>query len=423
MNVLGLSGLSHSIGFKRRVFPGLTDREYSIAQGLDAAAALVNEQGIVTPAAEERFTRKKGTNDFPAKSIRYCLETGKIEIGEVDFVAHGFAYKQPDVEAWESRSVGASERENPREPDSGQRDYERRQYEEVFAPGKQIELLRLHFGEGAWERKFVSVPHHVAHAASSYYLSGFGEALILISDGMGEEQSMTVAEGRGSDLAEIARISAFHSLGALYGAFTLYLGFWMNSDEYKVMGLAPYGDPRRFLSRMMEFVSLKPDGTYTVPLLAQNKTLEERETHRGVLNYLVEEFGPAREQEGEITGVHKDIAAALQAMLQTCQMHVLRHFKRQTGHKNLCLAGGVALNCSVNGAIRRSELFKQMFVQPAAGDDGTALGAALYAQGLHDPQFTRRQVSVPLWGPEFNQKTIEEAVPGLIPDEEPVGRT
>jgi natural product biosynthesis luciferase-like monooxygenase protein len=395
MNILGLSGLPQSISFKRREFSGLTEREYYIAQGLDAAAALVNANGIVAAAAEERFTRKKATNDFPLNAIRYCLEAAKIDVGKVDFMAHGFCF-EPHRGAFDGDEHG------------------RRQYQEVFAPENEIELLHRYFGESDWKKKFVPVPHHMAHAASSYYVSGFDDSLILISDGMGEVQSMTVAEGRGSDIMEIGQVSAFHSLGTLYGILTLYLGFYMNSDEYKVMGLAPYGNPRRFLNQMMEFVSLKPDGTYTVPLLAENRTLEERETHRGVLKYLEHKFGPAREPEAEITGFHKDIAAALQAMLQACQMHVLRHLKRLTGHTNLCLAGGVALNCSVNGAIRRSELFKQMFVQPAAGDDGTALGAALYAQRLHDPGFKRRRMIVPLWGPEYSQAEIVRAVQASV---------
>src|ERR1051325_924226 len=176
------------------------------------------------------------------------------------------------------------------------------------------------------------------------------------------------------------------------------------------MGLAPYGNPKKFFDAIMECISLKKDGTYTIPFFSQNRTLEERETHRGVLRFLTEKFGPPREPESEITQHHKDLAASLQAVLQSCQMHVLRHFKRQTGQKNLCMAGGVALNCSANGVIRRSELFKELFVQPAAGDDGTALGAALYVQHLHDPSFKPRRMTIPLWGPAYTDEQIREAV-------------
>ncbi len=268
------------------------------------------------------------------------------------------------------------------------------------------------FGETNWGEKFVSVPHHLAHAASTFYPSGFAEALILVSDGMGEAQSMTVAVGKGIEIKVISEIPACHSLGILYGVFTLYLGFYMGSDEYKVMGLAPYGNPHRFFNQIMEFVTLANDGTYSIPIFAHNRTIQDRETHAGVLKFLAAKFGPAREPEAEITQFHRDIAAALQAALQTCQLHVLRHFRKQTGLKNLCLAGGVALNCSANGVIKRSRLFKGVFVQPAAGDDGSALGAALYAQRLHDPEFKTCPITVPLWGPEFGDGEIRRAFAG-----------
>jgi natural product biosynthesis luciferase-like monooxygenase protein len=393
MNVIGISGLDNSVAIKRREFPGLSEREYAVAQGFDAAAALVDDHGIVAAAAEERFTRKKATGAFPVNAIRFCLEAGKLAAGKVDLLAHGFAY-EPFKSAFEGD------------------EYSRRQYREVFSPEAQKDLVERHFGGADWGRRFVPVPHHLAHAASAFYPSGMGEALILVSDGMGEAHSMTVALGKGRDITVLAQIPAFHSLGMLYGVFTLYLGFYMNSDEYKVMGLAPYGDPRRFYDRMMQFVSLKSDGTYTIPILANDVTLRDRETHAGVLEFLEQQFGPARDPEAEMTQVYQDVAAALQAMLQTCQLHLLKHFQEGTGQKNLCMAGGVALNCSANGVIRRSGLFERVFVQPAAGDDGCAVGAALYAHRLYNPRFTPRKMGLPLWGPEFSEGQIRQAVAG-----------
>src|SRR5205085_3965327 len=173
--------------------------------------------------------------------------------------------------------------------------FSQRQYKEVFAPAVQQKLLEKYFPEAQWGRKFFPVPHHLAHAASAFYPSGFDEALILISDGLGEVESMTVLVGKKSELTVLAKVPAFHSLGTLYGVFTHYLGFYMNSDEYKVMGLAPYGNARRFFDRMMQFVTLRTDGTYTIPLFARNHTPEQRETHEGVLSFLAEQFGPARE--------------------------------------------------------------------------------------------------------------------------------
>jgi natural product biosynthesis luciferase-like monooxygenase protein len=393
MNVIGYSGLSNSVSFKQKQFPGLSSRDYNISQGFDAAAALVGPEGVLAAAAEERFTRQKATGAFPINAIRYCLKIANLNPKTVDYFAHGFSY-EPHKAAFQTD------------------DFARRQYEEVFAPEVQRRLLSEHFADLDWEEKFIPVSHHRAHAASAFYPSGFDDALILISDGMGEVQSMTVAIGEGNDIKVVTELPAFHSLGTLYGVFTHYLGFYINSDEYKVMGLAPYGNPRRFFDQMMEFVSLRNDGTYTLPIFARNHTREQQETHVGVLKFLAEKFGPPREPESDITQVHKDLAASLQSVLQACQFHVLRHFRRQTGLKNLCLAGGVALNCSCNGLIKRSDLFDRVFVQPAAGDDGTSLGAALYVQRLHNPKFRPHRISVPLWGPEFSEAEIRQALQG-----------
>src|ERR1051325_2128506 len=306
MNVIGYSGLSNSYSFKQKQFPGLSSREYNIAQGFDAAAALLGQKGVLAAAAEERFTRQKATGAFPINTMRYCLKAGNLKPEDIDYFAHGFSY-EPHKASFQTD------------------DFARRQYDEVFAPEVQKRFLTEHFGELDWDKKFIPVPHHLAHAASAFYLSGFNDALILISDGMGEVQSMTVATGQGTDIKILAEIPAFHSLGNLYGVFTHYLGFYINSDEYKVMGLAPYGNARRFFNEIMEFVSLRNDGTYTLPIFAHNHNREEQETHAGVLKFLAQKFGPARDPESEITQSHKDLAASLQSVLQPCQLHVLRH--------------------------------------------------------------------------------------------------
>lgn len=393
MNVLGFSGIDNNLAFKKRAFPNLSSREYRIAQGWDSAAALLGSQGIAAAAAEERFTGEKATGAFPVKAIQYCLQAGNLKIADLDFIAHGFNYL-PFKNYFENE------------------EYTLKQYNELYSPEVQVAHLERHFPGVNWREKFIPVPHHLAHAASAYYLSGYDSSLILISDGMGEMHSMTVALGQGLDIQILKQIPALHSLGILYGIFTLYLGFYMGLDEYKVMGLAPYGNSRRFYNQVMEFISLKDDGTYFIPLLAQDHTLEERETHSGVLKVMAERFGPPRTPESEMTQDHKDIAAALQAAFQTCQLHVLRHFQKETGQSRLCLAGGAALNCTANGVIKRSRLFEKVFVQPAAGDDGTALGAALYAQRLHDRSFKPSAMSVPLWGPEFSDAQIQQALAG-----------
>lgn len=391
MNIVGISGLHHSVSFKKKEFPNLSARQYRIAQGFDSAAALLTADGIQAVAAEERFTGEKATGAFPINAIQYCLHAAAIAPDAIDYIAHGFSY-EPFRQFYEES------------------DFTRRQYTEVYSREAQIQCIQELLPSDNWADKFISVPHHLAHAASTFYVSGFEESLILVADGMGEIHSMTVAVGKGHKIEIIQQVPALHSLGILYGIFTLYLGFYMNLDEYKVMGLAPYGNPRRYFSKLIECIRLKNDGTYTIPLLAQDKTFEEKETHNGVLQTLTELFGPPRDPEGEITQQHIDIAAALQAALQASLLHVLRYFKKETGLSNLCTAGGVALNCTANGVIRRSRLFKNMFVQPAAGDDGSALGAALYVRHQSTPDLPRQKMSLPLWGPSYDTAEIEEVL-------------
>lgn len=386
MNILGYSGLHHSVDFKKAQFPNLSPREYRIAQGFDSAGALITPAGIAA-AEEERFTGDKGTNVFPVNALNYCLAAANLKPGEVDAIAHGFAY-EPFQAAFEHN------------------DFVRQQYAQVYHPDLQRQLIEQHFPGTGLADKLVHVPHHLAHAASAYYVSGFNESLILVTDGMGEVHSTTIAVGRGADIEILDTVTAPHSLGILYGVFTLYLGFWMSFDEYKVMGLAPYGNPRRYFNQIMEFMQLKSNGLYTVPLLFRNKTTAEQETYAGTLQLLEETFGPRRQPEDEITQRHMDIAAALQTVLQAVLMHALRHFQRETGQRRLCMAGGVALNCTANGVIKRSRLFDDFFIQPAAADDGTALGAALYVRHQHNLAPPVAKMSMPLWGSEFTAEDI-----------------
>lgn len=391
MNVLGISGLNNSVSFKQRMFPDLPRVCYRIAQGFDAAAALVTARGIEAAAAEERFTREKTTGAFPVSAIGYCLDAAGLKPENVDFLVHNFNY-QPYADAY------------------GETEYTQRQYQEVYSREAQLACIKEHFPGTGWEDRFIQVPHHITHAASTFFVSGLEESLILVSDGMGEHHSMTVALGRGNDIEILKQIPSINSLGILYSVFTMYLGFIFNMDEYKVMGLAPYGNPRRYLDKMMKLINLKDDGTYTISELFRNETDLEKETYSATLAILSDMFGPPREAESGISQQHMDIAAALQTALQNALLHTLRHFKKETGQQNLCTAGGVALNCSANGVLRRSRLFKNMFVQPASGDDGSALGAALYVKHKRDPGASNNRMTVPLWGPAFTDEQITRAV-------------
>jgi carbamoyltransferase len=390
MRILGYSGLDGAVQFKRRRLPSLADREYRIVQGLDSAAAFVRDGRVEFAAAEERFSREKTTGDFPVHAMRHALHHAGLEAGDLDAVAHGFDYRDA-------------------RPLFQQDEYSAAVYDAVHAPERQLALLERHFPGVDWPSRFVPVAHHLAHAASAFYQSGFPESLIVVSDAMGETQSATVLTGSPSGLTTLGEIPARHSLGVLYSVFTLYLGFQFNMDEYKVMGLAPYGDPRRYFAQIMAMTQLEPGGSYLVPILAEDRTPEERHAHLGVRRALAERFGPPRVPESAIERRHMDIAAALQAVLQTCELHVLRHYREVTGLRTLCLAGGVALNCTANGVVKRSRLFRDIFVQPAAGDDGTALGAALFVQHQREPA-TPHYDGPPLWGPAFDTAAVARAV-------------
>ena len=395
MLVLGISGLHHSIAFKERLVADLGPRERRMVQGLDSAAALVSEDGVLAAAAQERYRGGKGTNIFPAEAIAACLGAAGAAIDDVAFVAHGFRYEP-------SRRFELDE-------------FTRRWFSEVFCEQVQLDVLSQHFPGGEWRRRLVRVPHHLSHAASSYHLSGFDEAVVLVADGSGETESITVFDGVGPDLIRRRSYPVTSSLGLLYGLVTHYLGFLAGMDEYKVMGLAPYGEPSRFASAAGELVRLGPDGGLTVPLLSFDTSPAERETHRGAVRRLAELFGPPRDPGEQISQRHMDIAATVQDCLQEAVLHVLRPAVAGRPPRPLCLVGGVALNCTANGLLARSGMFSDIFVQPAAGDDGSALGAALWQLHQMAPGTPRRRMTMPYWGDEFTAADTEAALAALDP--------
>lgn len=388
--ILGISGLHNSVPFKQNRFPGLNWRQYRMAQGFDSAAALLTDGRLRVAVAEERFTGVKATGAFPENAIRHCMRQSQQDLATVDIVAHGFSY-EPWRSSFEHDQLSAD------------------RFAEVYARRILVDKLEATFG-GSWGDRLVQVPHHIAHAASAFYPSGFESALILVADGMGERDSMTVALGSSSGIESIATVSEVNSLGILYGVFTYYLGFAFGMDEYKVMGLAPYGDRSRYFSQIMDLVTLHNDGTFTIPILYRNASDLDRETYAGTLDELTRLFGPLREPDDEITNRHRDLAAGLQAVLEATLMHVLRHFRQVTEQRHLCMAGGVALNCTANGMILRSRLFRSIYVQPAAGDDGTALGAALHVAYEREGTTSFTDVDTPLCGPAFSDQEIADVV-------------
>jgi carbamoyltransferase len=393
--VLGFSGLSLARTFKRAMFPELTEREHHITQGADAAAALVVDGQLVAAAAEERFDGRKHSAAFPKGAAEYCLSEAGATWSNVDFVAHSFAF------ATEQAFY------------SEQSDYYRTYFDKVLHPDVNRGVVERWCGANC-SGKFVSVPHHLAHAESAFVPSEFEDALVVVSDGLGERHSATVYRGGPQGLETIASLPATASVGLLYGLFTVFLGFEFGDGEYKVMGLAPYGDRERYGPMILDrWLSLSGDGRYFAPLLLANATDLDKESFRAALEAMELALGPRRLPGAPIEQRHKDIAAGVQSALEAAQLHLLGYFRKQTGLKRLCLAGGVALNCVANGLILRSRLFSEIFVQPASGDDGAALGAALHAARL-----AGGRVSVPRgssFGPEYDTEAFRDAV-RAIPD-------
>jgi carbamoyltransferase len=389
MKIIGISGLETSVPFKRRSLPGLDEREYRISQGHDSAAALVIDGEIIAAAAEERFNRLKHSGAFPINAINYCLKQGGIALDEIDEIAHAFNYSGlQGLFSLNDESLGL--------------------YDQVYSKDALIKLARLHLPQYPVERVF-QVSHHLAHAASAYFTSGWNECLVLVMDGMGETDSGTAYNGRDGVLRRIHHISVQDSIGIFYSLITLHLGFDFNSDEYKIMGLAPYGDPSRFRDFFAQTVLLAPDGKISIPALRLNKTYADRQGYLATRSYLAKHLVPARPPEADIEEVHRDIAAALQECLDNVMLHISGHLARKTGLRRLAMAGGVTLNCTANGRILQSGLFDDIYIQPAAGDDGAALGAALLRASRREEARNRR-MPVPFLGPSYSTAEIDAAV-------------
>jgi carbamoyltransferase len=390
--VLGISGLGQSQPYMRQSFPGLGERVYRLAQGADSAAALVTEDGIVAAAAEERFVRRKGTGEFPRAAIEYVLGAAGISPRDVSAVAHNFDFGR--YQAY-FESEGAIE-----------------EYQNVYAPEVIQRDLFAAFPRDLWsdDLKVTPILHHQAHAASALHCSGFGSADVLVADGIGEFESTSLYIGGPQGLRLRGQVGGLHSIGLVYGLVTMHLGFWMNFDEYKVMGLAPYGDRRRLRSTFDTLVVRQDDGRYTTPLTYMNETPQERATYQKSREHLASVLGPPREPGASLEQRHLDIAAALQAVTEETIVGFLAAHQDEQSSESLCLAGGVALNCVVNQAIRKSGMYRRQFVQPAAGDDGTALGAALTVieEGIEAPgRRVRPRIGPPYLGPAFTSERIQ----------------
>jgi len=367
----------------------------------DAAAALVIDGQIVAAAQEERFSRKKHDERFPQQAVEYCLKQADLTPADLDYV--GF-YEKP-LSRFE-RLLETYLAYAPR----GYRSF--RHAMPLWLKQKLYLRRELRHGLGnQYTGRFVFADHHQSHAASAFFPSPFDEAAILTVDGVGEWSATCLGTGRGNQLQLTNELRFPHSLGLLYSAMTYYLGFRVNSGEYKVMGLAPYGQPIYRDLLLEKVIDLKPDGSFRLDMsyfnYCQGLTMTSRKFHRLL-------GGLPRTPESTITQRHMDLAASIQAVTEEVLLRMARHLHRQTGLPNLVMAGGVALNCVANGRILRESGFENLWVQPAAGDAGGALGVALLIwfqllEKPREPGGCDLQQGAFL-GPEFSDEKIAQVL-------------
>lgn len=381
----------------------------------DAAAALVRDGVLIAAAEEERFSRLKHDSRFPAHAIRFCLEAGGIDARDLDYIVF---YEKPFLKF--ERILLTALQTAPR----GWR---------VFREAMIHWLLdklwikgRLRNDLGVEPEKILFCEHHLSHAASTFYPSPFQEAAILTVDGVGEWTTTAVGYGRGTEVTLTKEVRFPHSLGLLYSAFTAFLGFQVNEGEYKVMGMAPYGEPK-YVEKIRKLIDLKEDGSFWLDMdyfsyhYSLDKTINRR---------FEELFGPPRPPESnfftQVSGYpsyfgpkpsdydtqarqnqyYADVAASIQAVTEEALLNLARAIHRETGLPNLCIAGGVGLNSVANGRILRETPFERLFVQPAAGDGGGALGAALWAYHalLGKPRAFRMEHAC--WGQAYSDAEV-----------------
>jgi carbamoyltransferase len=402
MNILGISAFYH-----------------------DSAAALVVNGEIVAAAQEERFTRKKHDSGFPENAIKYCLDEAGLKASDIDHVAF---YDKPFLKF--ERLLETYLAFAPKGFSSFRMALPIWLKEKLFQKDLISKKLKSSSGDFDWDSKLLFSEHHQSHAASAFFPSPFESAVVLTMDGVGEWATTSAGTGKGNTLVIDREIHFPHSLGLLYSAFTYYTGFKVNSGEYKVMGLAPYGEPIYAPDIFAHLMDLRDDGSFRLNLNYFNYC-----TGLTMTNSRFDElFGaPVRAPGEPLTQRHMDLASSVQAVTEEVVLRLTRSLARESGEKNLCLAGGVALNCVANGKILRDNAFENIWIQPAAGDAGGALGAALAA--YHGYCGQSRQInngdsmSGSYLGPSFDQKETERRLTNAgarfqsLTDDEVISRT
>ena len=371
----------------------------------DSAACLLKNGEIVAAVQEERFTRKKQDKAFPCNAIAYCLKEAKINSSEIENVVF---YEKPFVKF--ERLLETYLAFAPKGFTSFAKAMPIWIKDKLFQKSSLIKELKKVLGSDVnWKNKLLFSEHHLSHAASAFYPSPFESAAVLTLDGVGEWTTTSIAIGNKQNLKVIKEIHFPHSIGLLYSAFTYYIGFKVNSGEYKVMGLAPYGEPKYAELIKEKLITISEDGSFQLDMSYFNYA-----TGLTMTNKKFDELfgGPPRISEAELTQREMDLAASVQKVTEDIVVQIARGIAKETEEKNLCLAGGVALNCVANGVLLREKIFDNIWIQPAAGDAGGALGAALSAWYLHYK--SERKVSTErdsmkgtYLGPEFSNEEIE----------------
>jgi len=363
----------------------------------DSAACILKDGKIIAAAQEERFTRKKHDQNFPSNATNYCLKEVGIDSSQLDYVAF---YDKPFLKferiletylAFAPKGISSFLKAMP------------------LWIGKKLWIKELIKDELNYFGKILFPEHHMSHAASSFYTSPFKEAAFLTMDGVGEWSTTSYGVGEGHKLEMLADIKFPNSIGLLYSAFTYYTGFRVNSGEYKVMGLAPYGEPKYKELIYNHLIDVKDDGSYIMDMSYFNYSVGLTMTNNR-FNKLF--GGPPREPESNITQKEMDLARSIQEVTEEILIKMAKHVKKVTGKRYLCLAGGVALNCVANGKLLRLNIFEDIYIQPAAGDAGGALGCALltWYQYLDNERITDNKTDSmkgTYLGPEYNNDEIQ----------------
>ncbi len=391
MLTIGLSGIPFHEEYLRQTYPDRPEGDYRIRQGMDAAAALVLDGKVIGCVAQERVDRQKQSSAFPDAAIQALLEKNGFGIADVDAFAYAYNYgalaQQLDGKFSNGDSALFQKVLNP--------DLIRDELKRAFPSASDIPV---HF-----------VDHHVAHAASVYFPSGLADPLILVSDAMGEVASTSVFVRDDDGFRRVGQQSSLDSIGIFYSLVTMLLGFEFNGDEYKIMGLAPYGDPEIYADRFEDLIQLSHAGQVRIDSLRENRTQVERAFFEGSREAIRLCLGLDAEPEKICLQDKQNVAAALQKRAEEAVLHITHHFQQSTGKTTLAYAGGVAMNCCANRKIAEAGHFENLYVGCASGDDGSALGAALHAHA----QMTGRDSIVfdsPYMGPSEAAASVEHVL-------------